>query len=47
MQLEMAQRAYMDETRPQDCDATRAAPLRAILKTLVALLLAWRPAHGA
>jgi N-formylglutamate deformylase len=47
MQLEMAQRAYMDETRPRDYNAARAAPLTAILKTLVAQMLAWRPASDA
>ena len=43
LQLEIAQRCYMDEAPPYRWDAGRAAPLRAVLTRLVMRLLAWRP----
>jgi N-formylglutamate amidohydrolase len=43
LQLEIAQRAYMDEAPPWPWDAARAAPLGALLRRLVAALSAWRP----
>ena len=43
LQLEMAQRCYMDETVPSPYVATRAAALKTILNKLVEQLLAWRP----
>jgi N-formylglutamate amidohydrolase len=43
LQLEIAQGAYMDESPPWPWDATRAAPLEALLKRLVTVLSAWRP----
>lgn len=45
LQLEMAQRCYMDESPPYAWDAARAAPLVAVLRRLVAALTEWRP-HG-
>ena len=47
LQLEMAQRCYMDEAAPARYDASRAATLKMVLKTLVERLLTWRPALGA
>jgi N-formylglutamate amidohydrolase len=47
LQLEMAQAAYMDESPPYRWDATRAAPLSAVLQRLVGALAAWRPGRGA
>ncbi len=44
VQLEMAQRAYMDESPPYTWDPARAAPLIAVLRRLVDELLDWRPA---
>jgi N-formylglutamate amidohydrolase len=44
LQLETAQRCYMDEAPPWRWDAARAAPLVAVLQALVAALAAWRPA---
>ena len=44
LQLEIAQRCYMDEAPPYPWDAARAAPLAALLARLVAALAAWRPA---
>ncbi len=43
LQLEMTMRAYLDESRPEIYDATRAAPLIAVLERLVQCLLDWRP----
>ena len=43
LQLEMAQRIYMDEAPPWPWDARRAALLGDILARLVAALSAWRP----
>jgi N-formylglutamate amidohydrolase len=43
LQLEMAQSAYMDEAPPYAWDASRAAPLAAVLQRLVAALADWRP----
>jgi len=43
LQLEMAQRAYMDEERPFRYDPARAAPLCAVLERLVIALAEWRP----
>jgi len=43
LQLEMAQRCYMDESPPYAWDAARAAPLVALLRRLVAALTEWRP----
>jgi N-formylglutamate deformylase len=45
LQLEMAQRCYMDERAPQHFDEARAARLRIVLKVLIAKLLAWQPAR--
>ena len=47
LQLEMSQRCYMDETAPLHYDESRAAMLKAVLKTLVGQLLKWQPAPGA
>jgi N-formylglutamate deformylase len=46
LQLEMAQCCYMDEAAPLQYDAWRAAKLRAVLKTLIELLMNWHPAVG-
>jgi N-formylglutamate amidohydrolase len=43
LQLEMAQRCYMDEAPPYPWDPARAAPLTAVLRRLVATLIDWRP----
>ena len=43
LQLEMAQRCYMDEAPPYPWSAARAAPLVGVLRRLVEALLAWRP----
>lgn len=43
LQLEMAQRCYMDEAPPYAWDAARAAPLVLVLRRLVAVLSGWRP----
>ncbi len=43
LQLEIAQRCYMDETPPYRWDQARAAVLRAVLARLVDRLLAWHP----
>ena len=43
LQLEIAQRCYMDESPPYAWDAARAASLVAVLRRLVAALGAWRP----
>jgi N-formylglutamate amidohydrolase len=43
LQLEMAQRCYMDEAPPWLFDEERARPLQAVLQRLVAALMAWRP----
>lgn len=47
LQLEMAQSCYLDEAAPARYDASRAAALKMVLKTLVERLLTWRPALGA
>ncbi len=47
LQLEMAQRCYMDEAPPYRWDAARAAALGALLARLVERLQAWRPAGDA
>ncbi|HEX6958197.1 MAG TPA: N-formylglutamate deformylase [Ferrovibrio sp.] len=44
LQLEIGQRCYMDETRPEAWDAQHAAPLIAVLRRLVETLLRWQPA---
>ena len=44
LQLEMAQRCYMDEAPPYAWDATRAAALVDVLQRMVAALGQWRPA---
>jgi len=44
LQLEMAERAYMDEAPPYRWDPARAAALTGVLRRLVDTLLAWRPA---
>ena len=41
LQLEMALRCFLDEAEPEHYDVTRAAPLKAVLKTLVEQLLRW------
>ncbi len=43
LQLEMAMRAYLDESRPEDYDTARAAPLIDVLERLVRQLIDWRP----
>lgn len=43
LQLEMAMRAYLDETAPERFDPARATALIAVLERLVAALSAWRP----
>ncbi len=43
LQLEIAQRCYMDEAPPYPWNASRAAPLVAVLRRLVAALADWRP----
>lgn len=43
LQLEIAQAAYMDESRPAQWDAERARPLKAVLERLVGMLSQWRP----
>ena len=47
LQLEMAQRCYMDESQPWHYDGSRAGALTAVLKTLVEQLLAGCAALGA
>ena len=44
LQLEVAQSCYMDEAPPYPWDRSRAAALGAVLRRLVASLIAWRPA---
>ena len=44
LQLETAQACYMDEAPPYPWDPTRAATLGALLRRLVAALVAIRPA---
>lgn len=44
LQLEMALSAYMTEQAPFHWQPERAEPLRQVLETLVAALLAWRAA---
>ena len=46
LQLEMAQRCYMDEAAPLKFNNTQSAKLSAVLKVLVELLLNWHPAVG-
>ena len=43
LQLEVAQRCYMDEAPPYPWDPARAAALVAVLRALVAALAGWRP----
>lgn len=43
LQLEIAQACYMDETRPENFDEDRAAPLIGVLRRLVKALLDWQP----
>jgi len=43
LQLEMAQRCYMDEAPPYTWDPSRAKPLVDVLHRLVDALVAWRP----
>jgi N-formylglutamate amidohydrolase len=43
LQLEVAERCYMDEAPPYPWDAARAAALAVVLRNLVATLGAWRP----
>ena len=43
LQLEVAERCYMDEAPPYPWDAARAAPLSDLLRRLVAVLDRWRP----
>ena len=47
LQLEMAQRSYMDEAPPYAWDAQRSAALQRVLERLVIALAEWRPARGA
>jgi len=44
LQLEIAQACYMDEARPEHWDPERARPLVAVLESIVAELIRWRPA---
>lgn len=44
LQLEIAQSCYMDELQPRRWDEARAAPLKDLLRDLIGLLSAWRPA---
>lgn len=44
VQLEMCWCCYLDETRPQDWDAARAARVTPLLRTLLQTLIDWRPA---
>ena len=46
LQLEMAQCAYLDESRPEEYDSVRAAPLVRVLQQLLGVLLHWRPQAG-
>ena len=46
LQLEVAQACYMGEAPPYSWDDVRAAPLGGVLRRLVEVLLAWRPAPG-
>lgn len=46
LQLEMTQSSYMEEGPPYTWDPARAAPLAAILKRLVDVLVAWRPTRA-
>ena len=46
LQLEMAQRCYMNEAAPHAHDGHRAEALKALLKQLAATLIDWRPAPG-
>ena len=46
MQLEIAQRCYMDEDAPAHYDVSPAAALVAILKTLAEQLATWHPPLG-
>jgi N-formylglutamate deformylase len=43
LQLEIAQRCYMAEAPPWPYDDARAAPLKRVLRGLVASVMAWRP----
>jgi N-formylglutamate amidohydrolase len=43
LQLELAQRAYMDENPPYAWEPQRAEALQAVLRRLIAALLEWRP----
>jgi len=43
VQLEMCWNCYLDETRPQDWDAGRAAQVHPLLETLLRTLIDWRP----
>ena len=47
LQLEVAQRCYMDEAPPYAWDAQRSAALQRVLERLVIALAEWRPARGA
>ena len=44
VQLEMSWRAYLlDESRPEDWNADKAAEVTPLLRELVALMIDWRP----
>jgi len=43
LQLELAQAAYMDESRPPAWDGDRAAPLIGVLEELLQEVVRWRP----
>ena len=43
VQLEMCWRCYLDETKPQTWDATRAAEVAPVLRALVQAMIDWRP----
>lgn len=43
IQLEIAQRCYLDESQPDRWDPARAEPLQSWLASLVGFLMSWRP----
>ena len=43
LQIEIAQACYMDEARPEQFDAERAAPLIRVLEGLIGKMTTWRP----
>ena len=47
VQMELAQRGYMDEDRPGAWDPARAAPLQAVLRRMLEAAVAWARAEAA